>query len=1542
MNGYAIAIDGVTYDNGKNSSIVTDLVEDFEGDFKIPTLSLNDITAHSAGFNGTTTFTIADEKELLILSYALNSGALYGTTGYAYGGNALSRYGDYSKVGGTATGIADGKYKDDTFAVALPAAYFGIEAQTSLASTELIISLTSTDYDMTGYGNGFRGMSGTYSTGFIYKIKSFGNDSQKATIAVNMNMPQYAYIVESSNSTSGDIYDKDSLTAYGLFGRSACAVTFNNLVLTGNICVTTINYDNEAKYYCKSPGYYVGGLLGQMSVKNNLSINDVSLNNFKLVSPGSAGGLVGYYYEGTLTVTNKEGSDLSQNVLIKGQKYVGGCVGYVDRGTVKVYNFEILNSTIEAVQRHKKPSTGSQTGVGGIAGALNQNNAAIVMENCTVTKTAVVLYTSYSATDDSISSGGLLGWANTSGSITATGCTVDGCVVFALGNFSEGKFPYEAFLGSDSTVDMLSDDIKNNLIYNGENQFSVKVLAYLLEQNSSTTKYSIGSAGGLIGSVKKKVSLDGCTVTAKSAPMVIASLNDSAGLVGELRANVALEVKNCTVSTQDHDMYIMGDYRAAGVMAYRSSGSSAISLTDCNVVGTQENPIRIVQFMHNNGEASGLLGNMNTINSLTVTNCRVSYCIIAGLKASAIQTTTQASTGTLKNIHVDNSVIYSRNSYAGGLFNEYTATYSLEGVYLADNYVIGYTGAGGLVGTATSGSLSGKYIIMDNNTVCKGNQATNYTFATSDLTDVAKAASALYNSASPDFTNVGVIAGNNAVTVQLYAVSCSLPDSITTQQKNFYTDTGSSSYVIYNAYGARATYSGFTTEYDTKTPQQTAIEARNYSAATGDGSASLYGDSVTAGTPSTIAGLSWWVGDNETVGDESVKDLSTFVVGVTNNSDLPLFCFSDKTNDTLTAYLNMLTGGFSTLIQADSSLVSITSYRYSVADDGTITKLDGENNGSVTYSYNNVNGAYEFKPGSYDNLEASSKTFTVLSVTFLDSSGQAVYTMDLAIYYQQAINIKTYVKPLEGEQFYLPLFTGDSETGDSSINSFSVNVSYGSSFTLYIEYNYNSVIEKVGDMDDIGDIVNFNKRIEMVNSAGKTDANAKIESGTVFILLDLNSATPSGYSFYTLTLTEDKQYIDFVDFKNGENGFVHVSLDDLTTISSSLCKDTAADGCIYTERYLLVVFPVQGSGKTYYNMKAIIDDEQRQSINNIAVRPLVEVYGQVTIWEQPTMANSATYVDGTAEGKSFSYQAGDAIEMTVESTITYPDGYVGTLQGQGGAVYETHILQILDSAGKEVELPQRTIVKVTDSDSNVIYNEQLSASSQVIFSLGDVLTTPVKSYTVEIDFSHVNYNDFYRAFTGTESTDYTVMDSMYLSTAEDVLGIGPTSAKLVFNVKKDSKVKLAVVPDKDSLSNLCINLHAKENDDETNSGIIDFSLNALFDSSGVASADISFAVSKKVYNATSGRYEYVALSEEEADIWTVYKDTTAITGDSLSVADNEASGNYRLVVNKESANLKLTNYCLTVTLTADDGTSANDYFVFLVCNIDVERNVLPG
>ncbi|MGN0492077.1 MAG: hypothetical protein ACI4F7_00370, partial [Acutalibacteraceae bacterium] len=1523
LEGYAIAIDGKTYNNSK----VLSGLNESRADFIIPAIAKAELIGHNKGFSSDT-FTLENSQDLLLFSFGINSGAFAGNNGYGYGKTSLSRCRDYSYVGAeSAADVTDGKYIDDTQKTSVIAKYFNVS--TDLRDTELTVNLSATEYDMTAYGNAFRGMNGVYGNSAIYKIKSFGGTSvgNKATVKLNMDMLQYA-AGKKVDGNDKSYFEADSIRSYGLFGNTKSAVTFQNLILTGKLSVLCINSGNtvmESNPFARqniSNGCSVGGFVGLSN--GAVTITNTSLNDITVSSPDVCGGFVGRHASGNFKV---EDNNSYYKLTVKGKRHSGGVAGHVNSGAVSVTGLTANESVIET-RVNLQYASGTLYGTsGGIFGQVGSGTIGVTLDSCTINKTAVVYTTNYKNTGDYVASGGLVGIAEKG--VTANNCAVDGCVVLAVSNFSGGSIFPDTLKPSDANKNILSDSFKNTVVYNGENQNVANLLAWMLEQTATDGGgYSVGPAGGLLGQVQNNsITLSGCIVSATKAPSVIISFNNAGGLIGEQRGSANINIVDCQVKTYGYDMYIVGGPRAAGAIAYRNtSGTPTYTINDVRISGTAANPIRIMGIKYNTTDAAGLIGDINKVN-LTAENCKVSYCIIGGSRAAGAWSNVVAGSNIkFSNIDVSNNLIYSKHTshYAGGLFCYTNATSAVDGAYIGNNYIVGVVGGGSLAGQLLNGNtLSAKYVILDDNVIrrIKTAKVSNFTFAANSLADGA-AANALFAFNNTDFTNVGLIAGNNAGKVTAIAVSCSDADAGDIKQKNFGAGAGTGT-VVYAAYGAWVPY-----DSGSLTPQQ-AIEEMKYTALIGGADYPLYGDSVTDGTPNTIYGLNWWPykDSNFTLGETAITKLNGLVNGITENRELPLFCLNEKTDETMKGYLNMLTGGgFGDALNTGSNVsVSVVSKRYRLGDNGNLEDLGTD--GSVVYRDG------KFSAGVYDSLEGDSKTLTVLSITYND-----VYTMHLAIYYHRSVNLKTFVVPLEGEQYYLPSFLSFASEPDGSLRT---NVSFGKPFTLYVEYNYNDLAMTLENID------NFDKQIELTQSNGVSDESARIESGTEFVLIDLNSATPAGYSYYTLVLDKDERFINFNSFKNGETEFGHIPLTDLQTLAhlseNRVCKDTS--DCVYTEKYLLVVFPVQNKTDSAitYNMKAVIDEEQRQE-TNIAVKRLKEVYGQVSVWSSPEVTQAADYCENLTE---FSNLADKPIKMQVKTTVSFAEGYVTAINSQHGGVYGTHILRLKNPSNQYVELPMRTIVKVETKNGDEIYKCELAdAASQIRFSVGNLLSKGVTDnkvemdYKITLDFSNVNQNDFNNAFAvSKDSFKFNLVDSFYLSADSNLLGSGPWDANKEYQVEINNGIKLAVVP----TDNRHLGINLLKPEDETNNGKIDFSVIARFDAFAGKTfndATVTFSVSKKVYE--NGDYKYVDITAADPIKWEISKDDSVIGSDTLTITDNECNGTYRLAVDvgQDYKEADLTNYRLNVmiTSTADDNTTVNasDYFVFLLCKLDTD------
>ena len=166
---------------------------------------------------------------------------------------------------------------------------------------------------------------------------------------------------------------------------------------------------------------------------------------------------------------------------------------------------------------------------------------------------------------------------------------------------------------------------------------------------------------------------------------------------------------------------------------------------------------------------------------------------------------------------------------------------------------------------------------------------------------------------------------------------------------------------------------------------------------------------------------------------------------------------------------------------------------------------------------------------------------------------------------------------------------------------------------------------------------------------------------------------------------------------------------------------------------------------------------------------------------------------------------------------------------------------------------------------------------------------------------------------------------------------------------------MVVVPTNNQ--NLGINLEKK--DDVTNNGIIDFIINVNyqdFENKVFNDVTISFELKKKIYNSASNTYEYIPATTKENSIWSISKNGISLTKtpidntlpndeqvffykDSAKVVTKEVNEKYTLKVNVDDANLELTNYMLFVNVKSNENVdiTANDYFVFLICRLNVDK-----
>jgi len=343
----------------------------------------------------------------------------------------------------------------------------------------------------------------------------------------------------------------------------------------------------------------------------------------------------------------------------------------------------------------------------------------------------------------------------------------------------------------------------------------------------------------------------------------------------------------------------------------------------------------------------------------------------------------------------------------------------------------------------------------------------------------------------------------------------------------------------------------------------------------------------------------------------------------------------------LAALLNLITGGGFAAMTGVFDVASVTAVRYNIESDGTLTLQEGSA-GSILYE----NGT--FRAGVYDVLSADKQTVTLLTVTFgadYDGSNYGkTYSVTVLVYYPQILTVKTNIAAIEGEIYRLGAFL------DSP--AFKIDISMGSSFSFLVEYAYSDAVENI-------DGFNFGKRIHSVLGDGKGNGRA-FPAGTTVVLIDLNSASPAGFRYYTGVTEEDPE---------DENGACYLRFTGLTDVSGGgfsprLLEAIRANGVyeeghLYenesggftaaaVERYLMVVIPVEENCSTYqYNLKAEVEENDR----NIVVEA-TENLCRISVWNE-----EGGSVSMDTDDTVFSNGEGGTLTATVTTEKPFSDGF---------------------------------------------------------------------------------------------------------------------------------------------------------------------------------------------------------------------------------------------------------------------------------------------
>lgn len=1517
ISGYAMSGDQAYDNTAKN--------------FSIPVITSDRLTRGCTTELGGTGFkiTVADTDDLLMLGFAMSGGALEYVSNYlGYGQGALSRHGDYHAVGEknpAAVSITKGRYEDDLSGggKSLFLSYFGINSPSDMRRTEFSLELTAAEYDLSKYPNAFRGLGSPFGSTNCYniqKITGLKNEQGRAGTVIKLytDIKQY---YKAQNAYEPDAFKNLALVEER--NNSNNTITFSDIKLTGKMALGFVDLSgNEVTEKASDAAFCVGGYVGYA---RNAYFYTAEIENLTVRSPGWAAGFAASeeYDQKAQDIPYVVNNCHVTGLDAKGVLSTGGLFAYLRVQANDAARFKdvyVEDSVIQVMNTSGGNFHYSNNCIyaGGIVGAA-LNNYSLSMTGVSISKTAVLCTSSkrYFSIGN-FDAGGFVGRAETS--LYFADCTLNGSVVLSGTALDNATAPTDYATSTADIRDAVYEKIKNAAAYAMNTQYN---------RNDSD-----GNAGGFAGIAFSKVSIENSAIRSDAASTVILGYNNGGGVVGEGKSGANYSFTDLSVQVTKHPIYIMGRSCSAGLIPWHVQGDSANTVVakGVRVSGSASVPVYILATKNSSGDvfASGLLGHVNQI-SVDVTDAEVSNCIIAGRKAAGVLRGFDGASTSLQNIKVFGNYIQSTDSSLAGIFNTVGKPVSLDGLYFADNMLRSGNktriNAGGIVETIdNSGVLNGCNILMKDNDMAFAAPAKSFadilTMTTTKPKDIV----------GDRRDKFGLIGYENKDTANILALSVEEDDNVAKQERFRNESSNSSTTVIFAGYGAPLV---FETEYFGKkntayTPAQ-ALADHGVTPVTTD---KINGDAVTttqgSATPNYLnANLEKWAAWKdksvklEDTGIKTLSDLTADKLRITQNTDLPVLSINGATQQTMSSFLNLLTGGgFGAMGSAYT--LTVQADRYTLGNDGTLSP-QAKGDGSVLYD------GQKFTAGKYDDLESENKSLTVLTLTFQSSAvATQTYSMNVVVYYPQILEYTSNISALEGEVYQLSSFL-------TAPKNF-INVSAGSKYSLYVEYAYNDTAKKIENF-------NFDKRIESGtpdDSSG--DKKNAFTAGTKFVLVDLNSRGAYGYKSYYYTADKDTYTLDFSSFQSEAGKPFTVKLlpevvQNMLVKKEHLCKDANYG---HVERYLLMVIPQTAEQLMQYTLRATVAENDR----NIIVR------------EDQNKGKCSVNVWGKATGKmnltpatTFSNVVGKELVVNAHVQVDFPHNYISAMHDRD--IYGTHVFKIMDANNKAVSLPAGTKALLTGKDGKTLLATRVTTpTSTVRYELDNIVSlAPNDSLTddfvLTLDFSEVSPADFSGVFT--DGGAYKLQDEFYISSdrAHYTNGSKIEGSTFSFTAKTAVPVKLTVIPvDRKSQA---INMGGVK--DSTDSGKILFDLVADFsavpekDRKNIESAKVEFSLYQKQYDETKKKYVYSEknlpgpLGTVDADGRTVLPLTT----------DWKATGQYTLSVNldyvleqmKTDYQGILSNYRLMAKVTGLDASgnavgsySAESYFVFLLCDID--------
>ena len=1289
-------------------------LDNTDKNYTIPTIS-SDTTHLSITDN---TVTVQDAQGLWLLSAIANSGA--GSMGnindlaYTVG---KARIGTYNNVGDT----LNGSDKDDE-------RYLGGKSYNSKTGSYLsrfvtgdiynlcnntIDIIIGTDCDMSGFGNGFRGIGTSYGTNVnsnsnyrLLKIQSIDgakNDENYAVITLAQDRKEYTEEKNTWTSIGSGLFillqvpNNGSFKAANLSLSGTTGITY----YTGTTLANKTNsiLSNSKKMITNDRISYVGSGMFASNIAKEGTINKMELTKINLVGsddtqrvivnhdgPGTTftGGLIGCLWNDG-TIKDVILMDCMCNCLtVNGRLDTGGLIGYIKANNASVSSSSTVSYTDLQVTSNQV-ITDQYVGIGGLVGLSTSCKLMIGNDSSSINmKLQGISIVSENNTNNNdrfnvgglvgalmLPSGGDAGWVKN--------VSIQGAIDICGGAYGGSNSQSGGIIGSIY-------DSKDNWNANSKTiLFCADNVNIATEDQSSLNLYNSRQAGGLIGMIKSKQS-DNNTDT-------IVLRNITLGRVAQSSAEETAQynvqiINNCTAKSYS-DPTVGGIIGIVGI-------SPIIRMEDINI----ENAVMLSH--DNNGSAGIVFGHCDTnydaTTSIFMKNVKIERCGAVVDRDSAYAGIVYGRLNQNKHLITGVNILV-KDCFVGVSLQNSNKTSRKE---LYSNNSIPQLEKIGLKNS--SGYKSYESI----------SNAENYTTYTNN-----------------NYIGIWGGNGNNNKTIQLVGVSLQ-QSSNTLPMKEFGSSPNSNSYIV------RADYTGVqdvTTNgaypYVTTNPISTLgtlttndVEEQSTTfTVTGDGAA-FYNDKQAIGSKiladlneagrlnlkySAVSDAKTYIESLSSTSGTSYWEMSNFDVAGENtftleNQDFPVLVLTSTSstdiNNMIYSWISLLTNcplyasGNVQKAKAGFPSIKATSYRW---NNGKF-EISPEQTLSVT------DKQIKLKTGYYDNQKGQ---FTLIDAEFSDPTGGSnAYHLYVPVIIKKTLKFRFWAAGLTGTTY--------NKSSYETLNSLAL-ASNGEKITVLFGYEYGRTKEEWQAVVDNGEKLLGNFKKQIVLKGGLPD-------GTKLTLVDCNNQNKSYTSTYEKAKEEDvstgKNYLNFEQFKDSsQNKWDPVYLCDLLTLESS--PETSTDSgeyikCTSDEATLRITNSDAKGGYDYYKYVSNEDKASysEETFYNISVKDKTKTeqyyltiqtpYGDTSVYNNFIECPSRLKVDGNFAMPTQweSYSAGSKYAKNgVENRIVF-----GNCFKQEVSIDSTSN-NVISSSNRRIVATLKATVSFLDDDAKDRYKD---------------------------------------------------------------------------------------------------------------------------------------------------------------------------------------------------------------------------------------------